>query len=44
MSTEDYIKKALKKKNYRPANTGKGNHGTKNKVKENNMEIKYNAF
>jgi hypothetical protein len=42
VSTEDYIKKALKKNSFRQVNTGKGNHGNKKKVKENNLEIKYN--
>lgn len=44
LSTDDYIKKSLKKtKHYKPA-PGRGNHGTKSKVKQTKMEIRDNMF
>ncbi len=41
LTTDDYIKNALKKgNNWRRPTYGKGNHGTKNKTRNNNLEIK----
>lgn len=44
VNTEDFIKKALRKGTSRKMAPGKGNHGTKNKVKQNNLEIRENMF
>lgn len=40
VNTEDYIKKALRKGNSHKVYNGRGNHGKKDKQKENNLAIK----
>lgn len=44
LSTDDYIKKSLKKSNnYKPA-MGRGNFGTRDKVKQTKIEIRDSMF
>lgn len=44
VSTDDYIRKALKKGSSRPNYSSKGNHGNKQKNKQTALEIKETFF
>lgn len=43
VSSEDFIRKALRKKGRKGGPASKGNYGTKNKVKQHNQEIREGA-
>ena len=44
LSTNELIKKSLKKNRPKKPMAGKGNHGNKDKVKQRNLEIKNDFF
>ena len=44
LSTNEFIKKTLKKNKFSRQVAGKGNHGNKDKIKQINAEIKNDFF
>ena len=44
LTTNELIKKSLKKNRSKKPMAGKGNHGNKDKVKQRNLEIKNDFF